>query len=474
MAALLGAGLLFYSQTSAFTGDEGFHLLAAQLIDKGKRPYIDFAFPQTPLNAYWNAFWLRLLGQTWRVPHAIAALLVIGAWLMAAQFVWRRFPASRKWRVAASVATGIMIALNVMVVEYGPLAQAYAVCLFLIVAAFRLAVRTVERASPLLALGSGLCAGAAAAASLLTATAAPVYLLWMLIYNRAGNRWMKAAAYCVGGAIPFSPVFWLLKQSPRPVMFNLLEYHLSFRTLYWEHATQHDLEIVASWIDSGQALLLLLLCVAGLLFVFFRSQWDREIRREFYLCAWLVVAMCFEICTAHPTFARYFLLVVPFVAILAAAGFYMVSERLYRPESPYLPLVLLALLFALGLGKSLYERASNVRTWAVHEQLAKKIDEVTPRNAPIFADEEIYFLTQRTPPPGLEFSYSHKLKLAPALAAQLHIITQDQINQMAASGQFAAAATCDDEALDAMHLDDIYIHKFTTDDCYVYWGHAKK
>ncbi len=65
------------------------------------------------------------------------------------------------------------------------------------------------------------------------------------------------------------------------------------------------------------------------------------------------------------------------------------------------------------------------------------------------------------------------MKLAPALAAQLHIVDQDQINRMAADGKFAAVATCDDEFLDAMHLDDIYIHKFETDDCYVYWGHVR-
>lgn len=472
-AALLGAGILFYSQTAAFTGDEGFHLLAAQLIDKGKRPYIDFAFPQAPLNAYFNALCLRLFGQTWRVPHAVSSLLVIGGALLAAQFVWRRFPASEKWRMAAALATMMAISMNVMVVEYGPLAQAYAICLFLTVAAFRLAVVAIDRVSPVAALAVGLCAGAAAASSLLTATAAPVYMLWMLFCNRAGNRWIKAAAYCFGGAIPFTPAFLLWMQSPRPVMFNLFEYHLSFRTLYWPKTTQHDLEIMMSWIDSGQALLLSLLFLAGLLFILFRSQWERDVRREFYLCAWLTLGMCIEIATAHPTFARYFLLMVPFVAILAAAGLYTVSERLYRPEAPYAALSLLTLLFGLGLGKSLYERSSNVRTWAVHEQMAKKVDEVAPRDAPIFADEEIYFLTRRTPPPGLEFSYSHKLKLAPALAAQLHIVDQDQINRMAAAGKFAAVATCDDEFLDAMHLDDIYIHKFVTDDCYVYWGHVR-
>ena len=50
----LFAILLVYSQTAAFAWDEGYHVLAAQLIARGKRPYLDFFFPQAPLNAYWS------------------------------------------------------------------------------------------------------------------------------------------------------------------------------------------------------------------------------------------------------------------------------------------------------------------------------------------------------------------------------------------------------------------------------------
>jgi len=42
IVTLLAAGLLIYSQTDAFTWDEGFHLLTAQLITRGQRPYLDF------------------------------------------------------------------------------------------------------------------------------------------------------------------------------------------------------------------------------------------------------------------------------------------------------------------------------------------------------------------------------------------------------------------------------------------------
>src|SRR5579875_1969265 len=78
-ALLITAGLLVYSETMAFVWDEGFHLVAAQLILAGKTPYIDFCFPQTPLNAYWNAGWMRVFGESWQVVHFFAALLTAGA-----------------------------------------------------------------------------------------------------------------------------------------------------------------------------------------------------------------------------------------------------------------------------------------------------------------------------------------------------------------------------------------------------------
>ncbi|MGA3040886.1 MAG: hypothetical protein ABSF54_08895, partial [Bryobacteraceae bacterium] len=60
LVALAAAGLEVYAQLRAFAWDEGWHLLAAQNINRGKRPYLDFCYPQTPLNVYWNAGWMRV------------------------------------------------------------------------------------------------------------------------------------------------------------------------------------------------------------------------------------------------------------------------------------------------------------------------------------------------------------------------------------------------------------------------------
>jgi hypothetical protein len=468
--SLYAAAFLIYSETWAFTWDESYHLLAAQLMDAGRKPYLDFCFPQSPLNAYWNAGLMRVFGQNWRVPHAFAALFTIGAVLLTADFVFRRFPV-RSWRLAAAITAGLATGLNVMVFEYGPLAQAYGICLIALAAAFRITVRAVDRSSPLLPAAAGFFAGAAASSSLLSAAAAPVLLVWMLFYNRAGRRWTKLIAFGIGTAVPFAPVFRLFWLGPRQTWFNVVQYHAFFRKLYWPDTTRHDLEILTSWIDSGQALILCLLALFGLLYVARRSQWPPAVKAEFYLCAWLVAALSVWVGRAHPTFARYFLLTVPFLTILAAAGLYAIVARVLEPGRALWPVLLVSALFALGLGKSLYERRD--LNWGGYERQARKVDQVTPRNALLFADEPIYFLTKRTPPPGFELFYTHKVNLPPAEAALMHIITEAEVKRQVQSGMFATAYSCDDDEIDDFGLKKLYQQHVDLDDCSIFWDRRR-
>jgi len=463
--------LLIYAETRAFTWDESCHLVAAQLMAAGKKPYIDFVFPQTPLNAYWNAAWMRVLGPSWRIAHASAALFTIGAVVLTAQFAFVRFPIPR-WRIAVAVTAGLATGLNAMVFIYGPVAQAYGICLFMLALSFRFAVRAVDTNGPLRPMAAGLFAGAAAASSLLTAAAAPVLLVWMLLYNRAGRRWTKLSAFVVGEAVPVAPVFRLFSQGPRQTWFNLVQYHIFYRKLYWPDTTRHDLEILTSWIDSGQALAIGLLAVCGLLYIARRSRWPTALRAEFYLSAWLAAALSAEVGLAHPTFARYFLLSGPFFAILAATGLYAIASRLLDAHRPLWPVLLVVVFLALGLAKTLYERRE-IDTWSPYERLARKVDEVTPRNAPLFANEPIYFLTRRTPPPGLEFAYSHLVDLGPSRNVLMHILTESDVKREVQSGMFATAFSCDDEQIDDYGLPKLYQRRVDMDDCSIFWDWKK-
>ena len=466
--SLLAAGFLLYSQTIAFAWDEGFHLLAAQLIKAGRKPYLDFCFSQTPLNAYWNAGWMWVAGESWRTAHAVAAILTVGAVLLTTDFVLSRFPVSG-WRRAGALVVAVLVGLNTMVLEYGTIGQAYGLCLLLIVAAFRLSVLVPDRTGWVVPASAGFLACAAANSSLLTATVAPVLLVWILIHNRAGSRWIKCAAFMGGGVIAFLPLAWLFTQDPRAVWFGIFEYNGLYRQVDWPGATQHNIEVLTYWIDSSQALALGLLAALGALFIA-KSDWDRVRRAEFYLCGWLAVATAAELCIARPTFQRYFLFVVPFLAILASAGLYAVTLRTPHPDRPAWPVLVLTVLTALGLLKSIYERGE-LYSWRDMENAGRKVNEVTPAEGTLWADEHIYFVTRRRPPTGMELADSHKLELLPAtLAAALHIVPKSQLDRRVKAGEFDTVATfADADTIDELGLPKTYAKKASVGDCDVFW-----
>jgi hypothetical protein len=473
VVSCLFAGLLVYSQTAACAWDEGYHLLAAQLIKAGKRPYLDFVFPQTALNAYWNALWMLVIGESWRVIHTVAASLTAGAILLTADYVLARLPLAG-WRLPLAVATAVIVGLNAMVFQFGTVGQAYRMCLFTIVAAFRLATRAVERPGALWAALAGLTAGAGAASSLLTAPVGPVLLIWIFFQNRSGSRWTKCAAFLAGVAIPFLPILRLFLQGPRQVRFSIIEYQLLHRQLEWPGAIRHDFELMIAWIDRSQPLFLGLLAAAGLLYIARRSEWDRKLRAELYLCGWLALALAVHISNAHPTFGQYYLFAVPFLGILASIGFYVICSRTYHPDRPWAPVAALTVLLSLGLAKSLYERRDDM-VWSDLEAIARQVQQVTPLQNSLLADEPVYFLTRRPPPSGMELNDSHKLNDLPAdLPALLHVVPRTELNRRIRAGEFNTVETCDDddEKIEELHLPQLYSQRVELTGCAVYWNWA--
>ena len=476
--ALLAAGLMFYAQTDAFAWDEGFHLLTAQLITRGERPYLDFNFSQTPLNAYWNAFWMMVFGQTWRTAHAVASLMTSAAILLIADFLYFRFPVAR-WRFAVSLMAAFVLGLNVLIVQYGPIGQAYGLSLFLVVAAFRLTLVTVDRQGAILPALAGLLASAAAGATLLTAPVCPVLAIWMTVVNRAGNRWRKLAIFLCAAVVPFLPVAYLFAKGPRQTFFNIIQYNLIFRQVEWPGAIPHDIGVLLSWLNSAQALLIGLLALAGLLFIRFRrewfdgtgvpNEWTRPLRAEFYLCGWLALALGVHISSAHPTFQRYYLFSLPFLTILAAAGLYCVSTRLYAPNRPFWPLFALTAVFSLELAKALHDKHDNVN-WIDLEKVAAAVDRVTPAGAPVLSDEHVYFLTRRQPPSGMELADSHKLDFPPERAIPLHLVSESEVLKQMEAGRFPTAVDCGKgHKVSEEEFQKLYKQVEEGDTCNVYW-----
>ena len=467
--AFVTAALVVYGRTLAFAWDEGYHLVAAFLIEHGKQPYIDFVFPQTPFNAYWNALLLRVFGEDFRVPHTAAALLTSIAVALTAWHVYHRLPASASWRAAAAIAAAFVMGLNTAVFEFGTL-QAYAMCLVMMVIAYIATVDAVDRPGVLRPALAGLCSGIAAASSLLSAPIGPVLLIWMLVVNRAGSRVKKLLSFVACVPIGFIPLIRLLIKAPHPVIFGFLQYQLLFRKVEWEDAGIHNLGEVLGWADSSQAVLLVLLAAAGLLLI--RKNVPNlplvPLKSELYLCGFLAVALTAHLLMAKPTFSRYFLLTVPFLSIAAAIGLHEVTERLASPPRPWLAATVLCLLTTYGLGASLFEQRDDM-IWKDIEQTAAKVREVTPATASLLADETVYFALRRTPPSGMELEDSHKLTFPDAQAFPLHVIPRPKLDLMIRAHAFDTVEMCDDDEIERLDLGSLYAKSANTGSCKVFW-----
>lgn len=448
--------------TWSFIWDEGFHLIAAQFIAGGKRPYIDFCFPQTPLNAYLNAAILLLFGDSWKPVHLVAALYICGAIWLLADFVQSRLP-SERWRTPCALAAGVLFGLNEIVVQFGAAAQAYAIGMLLVTSAFRAALPAARSKGFAFVVLAGLCAGGAAASTLLTAPVALVILIWLIVQRVQVH---KLALYLVGCAIPFAPVLWLYAQGPRQTTFNVLQYQALFRRINWGDVNLHDMDSLTSWITSPSALIIMALVAAAIIFLV-REQ-NRDLR-GFWLAAAIGLSLVLFISTAHPTFERYFNVSVPFFAMLAGLGLFAAGSRLATPRHAWLAGGLV-----IALGWAMFFRAifddRDSTHWSDYEEVAQQVAEVTPMNSNLFAEELVYFLLKRTPPEGMGFSYAEKLELPLKDEELLHIVSDKELKKRVQSGEFYTLQTCKDSILDNYEPSKYFTKHEQPSDCDVFWN----
>ena len=258
------------------------------------------------------------------------------------------------------------------------------------------------------------------------------------------------------------------------MLFEVVGYHALYRRIAYEDYLAHDLLTLTVWLESAQALSLVALAAAALLYLRRACPWPAAYRAEQYLCAWLAIGMSLFLACARPTFSWYFLLVVPFLAILAATGMFSLGVRLLGSSRPLLPVLAYTALLAFSLARGLYAGRDDFR-WSDIEPVAKRVNEVVPLPAPLFADEHVYLLAGRVPPSGMEYNDSHKLNLPPERAAALHVESQATVKSWLKDRRFAAAESCDgDRVVEELGLPHSYRRHEIAGTCRLFWEGADR
>lgn len=398
--AIVSLGLLVYSQLVAYFGDESLHLVAGQLVNAGQRPYLDFFYHHPPVFLYLISFLMRVFGENWRVVHMFSALMVGGSLVLTVAYVYSRAK-NPELRVMSGVTATVLLGLNAYVISFGTVALPYGFCIFLMVAAFVLITEGVNGPGWVLALGAGACAGAVASSYFLTAPLAPVLFFWLIRHNQKGSMKAKCAAYLSGVVVAFAPLLWLTTRAPRQVWIDLIQYHLFHRAgrdlNLWFNLTE-----IAGWFISIQGVILIVLAITAFI-ASRRGEFDNRLRSELSLAGWISLALCVFIGFARPVSSFYFVLVTPFVAILATFGACSISRRL-KTAQRRLFVVLLIVTYVLGLSAERYiwRRQTSYTDHRAVINMVRIVGEVTPPAGMIYAFEAVYFEAHRLPPPGLE------------------------------------------------------------------------
>jgi 4-amino-4-deoxy-L-arabinose transferase-like glycosyltransferase len=478
LIALLVLGILAFSQIGTLYRDEGFHLVAAQLIDAGKMPYLDFFYQHPPLYAFLNAGWMRVFGQSWRSAHIFSALLFGGCILAVASFIFSRFRASR-WVSVGTAAAAFFVGLHFTALQFGTFAQPYALCLFMIALGFRLTIAAAPRAKSSTSFFAGMCGGGALASSFLTAPVGPVLFLWLMRSSPRGSRLKKGAGFIGGGLVALSPLLWLAVLAPRKTFFCTVLFHFLYRwPLSLGEKVFQNVRILAGWMASPQGLLLVVLAALGLLFIARQKEWDSQKRAEFYLCAWLVLALDLFLGLPLPTLPEYFILLIPFLSILAAAGVYAIGSRIWGSERPLLLGLAVLALFGLGFVKGAYDARDSLRPcWQSVQNIAREVNRVTPDDAPVFAFEHVYFAARRIPPPGLENFYGVYAAGTPS-AGSLPFLSDSQKDRWLAEGRFATVVIyANQERANSLGLPGLYEKQSKYQSClgeyFIFWKKSK-
>ncbi len=201
--------------------DEGFYLLASQLVIKHKAPYLDFFFTQAPLLPYAYGLWMKLFGISWLSARSLSTLLAAMVGLLVYEHVWRE---TGKW--IAGLAAVVLFVSSVLVFGWFPVAKTYSLAAVFLFAAYVIVARLSDVSPRWLVVSAGLLFGLSVDTRSYVVGLTPVFLLWIFLHSGARQRYSRVLWFLGGFMIGLVPCLCLFAASPDTFLFNNLGFHV--------------------------------------------------------------------------------------------------------------------------------------------------------------------------------------------------------------------------------------------------------
>lgn len=425
--------------TSRFVApDEGFYLLAAELVTQGSKPYLDFFYPQAPYQPYFIASWFQLFGASWLSARWFSAIIFALLGLL----VFARLRKSCSW--PAALVGLLLLNTSTLTLNWLLTIKNYGLPTLFLFASYYLLVFSPNRWRY---FWSGLFLALAIGCRSYVAVLAPLCLLIIFFRNR-----QLFIPFLVGGIIGLTPMLALFCLDPGKFWFNNLGYHLLRSGLTPTKAIEQKLLILQGLLGlrpsmkfvSLQIPILLWISIFSLiLMVIKRCRFDWSI---LFITALLIISL-----TPTPTLVQYFVILVPFLITITVLLIDQLRVIKYGPIIYGSAILVLGLAYSWRFSTDLYsfiERPSQVTSFRGSslvpphtidqlDQLAKKIADNNPKNEELVAIWPGYIFNSQAnfaPEIANNFGFNIARKLSPQEQDRFKIISLARLKQRVQSG----------------------------------------
>jgi len=422
-----------------FVGDF-YHVLACQMVAAGRKPYVDFFIQQAPLYSLVCGAWMRIFGSSWYAANLLSALLVCGSATIIAGIASQIY-SETGWGVKGGIVALLLFGLNFLVAQNGDIAEPYALCMFFCLLAW--AAAFVGRPTGARSFASGLAAGAAVNTTLLSFPFLLILTGWSVFHTARPDRYRGLLWLLCGAAVASIPLAYLAILAPSQAWFGIAGYHLFYRGDGWTQITWWNVRQILEWTTSPQPVLLVFLSLTGLPFLF-DSKTPTSTRYSLQYAALIASSWALFLILLRPTFFFYYVLVIPYVCLLASAGLWAMAVRMWSPRWASIILVGTIVLYSLAVIRPIVPLVYNSLStkpyeFADYEEVARMINAIAGTNEPLYADDEaIYVFARRLPPRGLENRFGEALRLSPEEYARAGLVPRERIEAQLRAGSFSA------------------------------------